>query len=89
MRFALRVAYFFYTFAVALVFRGVHSSLKLKGNRVQIPDSSRCCEFLISLRHHLSHWTKVWEGIANRNESEDLPSVYNEIMPAANGQSAT
>lgn len=46
MRFALRVAYFFYTFASALVFGGVLSSSKLKGNRVQIPNSSRCCKFL-------------------------------------------
>ena len=26
-----------------------------------------------------------WEGIVERDKSEDLPSVYNEIVPAANG----
>ena len=26
-----------------------------------------------------------WEGIVERDKSEDLPSVYNEIVPAENG----
>ena len=66
-------------------FVGQHVQVELKGNRVKIPDSSRCCEFLICLRHHKATGV-TWEGIVNRSESEDLPSVYNEIMPAANGQ---
>jgi hypothetical protein len=32
------------------------------------------------------HWGhNPWEGIAERDKSEDLPSIYYEIVPAANG----
>ena len=37
-------------------------------------------DIILSLRRH------PWEGIVERDESEDLPSVYYKIVPAANGQ---
>mgnify|MGYP003393123664 len=53
---------------------------------MKIPNSSRCCESYTALRHLLSLGVAPWEGIVGQDESEDLPSVYNEIMPAANGR---
>ena len=89
MRFAFAVAYFFYTFAPALVLWGITTPLRLKGNRVKIPNRSRCCESQRALRHLKSldkaRERKLWEGFVERDKSEDLPSVYNEIVPAANG----
>ena len=39
-----------------------------------------------TLRHLIVTGAKPWEGIAERDKSEDLPSIYYEIVPAANGR---
>ena len=45
---------------------GTQAPKRLKGNRVKIPNSSRCCNSHECLRHHLA--TGLWAGKASQKE---------------------
>lgn len=55
----------------------------LRGNQVQILNSTRCCKFhnAIDIK---SLSVSRWEGVYERNKSEDLP--YNHCTKASGGR---
>ena len=63
MRFAFAVAYFFIPLPLHWFSLGCMPNVRLKGNRVRIPNSSRCCEPHKALRHQVVTGVNPWEGI--------------------------
>ena len=45
------------------------------------PEQSRCCKFHACYKQFTHcHWRIIWEGVCNRNKSEDLPCNYVSLL---------
>ena len=58
-----------------------HAGEAIKRESGVNPEQSRCCKFHACYKQFTHcHWRIIWEGVCNRNKSEDLPCNYVSLL---------